>query len=259
MDPAGLDRCAGRLLGKMRRAARRWGLFSSGSRIALGVSGGRDSLALVELMSRLATRWHPRLELAAFHVRVDSRGRGPELSPEIREFIQSRGMPLIEVDPRGDIGTTGLRCFQCSRIRRRSLFEQAEQSGFPTVALGHHADDVVETWLMSLFFSGSGDTLLPVRRYFDGAVTIIRPMIELRRGEIARLARLGGHPPPAPPCPDEDRSRRTRIENALKELRPDERLIRRHLFWAAMRAESIERKPGVSREKGAEHGKLASG
>lgn len=229
------DRCAGRILGKMRRSARRWALFDRGRKIALGLSGGLDSLVLVELMSRMKRQWHPALECVALHVRVDAEGSASVLSPQIRDWVESRGMELIEVDPRQDIPSTGIRCFECSRIRRRSLFEEAEARACPLVALGHHADDVVETWLMSLFYTGSGDSLLPRRDYFDGAVSVIRPMIEIRRSEIERVARLADIPEPAPPCPEEAPGRRAKVAEALRSLRPDEKLVRRHLFWAAMR------------------------
>lgn len=236
------DRCAGRILGKMRRSARHWGLFKGGARIALGLSGGRDSLVMLELMARMRQQWHPPLELLALHVRLDAGGEGPQLPEKIREWVKSRGIDLVEVTPRQEIPEEGLRCFTCSRIRRRSLFEEAEARGCRLVALGHHADDVVETWLMSLLYSGTGDPLPPRRDYFDGAISVIRPMIEIRRPELVRLARLAELPAPVPPCPLEERGRRTKVEAALKSLRPDEKLVRRHLFWAAMRDLDAERK-----------------
>lgn len=229
------DRCAGRILGKMRRITRRWKLFEGGARIALGLSGGRDSLVMLELMARMRQQWHPPLKLIAMHVRLDAGGEGPELPRRISDWVESLDLEMIEVSPRQEIPREGLRCFSCSRIRRRSLFEEAERRGYQLVALGHHADDVVETWLMSLLYSGSGDALPPRRDYFDGAISVIRPMIEIRRAEIARLARLAMLPVPIPPCPLEEGGKRAKVENALRSLRPDEKLVRRQLFWAAMR------------------------
>jgi len=237
MEQKAADRAAGRMLGKMRRSARKWAFFESGTKVALAVSGGLDSLVMVELMSRFGLRWFPRLEMIALHIRLDARGTGENLNPEITEYIRSRGVELVEIDPRQEIPPEEIHCFECSRIRRRSLFEEAEKLGYPVVALGHHADDLVETWLMSLFYSGTPDLLLPMREYFEGAVSVIRPMIELQRRELKRLARLTEIPEPMAPCPLETQGRRESISRALAQLRPDEQRVRRHLFHAALRTE----------------------
>ena len=229
------DRCAGRLLGKMRRSARRWELYEGGSRIALGISGGRDSLVMLELMASMRESWHPPLELTALHIRLDAGGVAGELPSPIHDRARQHKVDIIEIIPESRLLPEKLSCFECSRIRRRTLFEEAASRGFPLVALGHHADDVVETWLMSLFYSGSGDSLPPRRDYFGASISVIRPMIEIRRAEIIRMARLAELPAPAPACPLEDTGKRRKIEEALKCLRPDEKLVRRHLFWTAMR------------------------
>jgi len=230
-----VDRCAGRILGKMRRSARRWKLYEGGSRIAIGLSGGRDSLVLLELMALMREHWHPRLKLLALHLRLNTDGVTVGLPPAIHNWAAHRQIEIIEVIPTDPLPEGKLRCFECSRIRRKTLFQEASVRGFPLLALGHHADDVVETWLMSLFFSGKSDSLPPRRDYFDSTISVIRPMIEIRRAEITRLARLAEVPDPIPACPLEEKGRRRRVKEALRCIRPDEKLVRRHLFWAAMR------------------------
>ncbi len=235
-DPERCRRAAGRLVGKLRRACRRWQLVPTEGGVAVGLSGGRDSLVLLDLMTRAYRSRRPPLTLKALHVRLDADGAGPPLSEETHRWCRQRGVEVDEIEPRIDPGGDGPRdCFSCARIRRRTLLESAEAHGCRVLALGHHADDVVETWLLSLFYNGRAEVLSPRRAYFDGAVTVVRPLLEIRRDEIHRLANLCGLPEPPPPCPREDRARRDRVRAVLGALGRDERLVRRQLFWAAMR------------------------
>jgi tRNA(Ile)-lysidine synthase TilS/MesJ len=134
-----------------------------------------------------------------------------------------------------DVGEP-LECFRCARLRRQALLTAARDRGCSLLALGHHADDVVETWLLSMLFTGTPEVLVPRRSYFDGVVTLVRPAWSTRRDELARLHRLAGAPPAVPPCPREHASRRARVAAMLRVLGRDERLGRRQLFWAAVRA-----------------------
>ncbi len=229
-------RAAGRLAGKLRRACRRWQLLPEGGGVAVGLSGGRDSLALVALLADEVRFRKPQLALTALHVHLDAGEVGAPLPEGTRRWCEERGVRVRVVEPRlgpGDPAPTD--CFGCARIRRRALLEAAETAGCRVLALGHHADDVVETWLLSLFYTGRAEVLAPRRSYFDGAVELVRPLIELRRAEIHRLARLCGFPAPPAPCPHQDAARRDRVRAVLAALGRDERTVRRHLYWAAMR------------------------
>ena len=232
------QKATGRLAGKVRRACRRWGLLPAGEPLGVAVSGGADSLVLAELLRGLA-RGHPGgLELVAFHVALDGRGPTAGLDPQVGRWLERCGIPVKVLAPRFDGGHEAPEgCFACARIRRRTLLEGADAEGVRYLALGHHADDVVETWLMSLFFTGTPETLAPKRSYFGGAVTVGRPLYELRRREIARMARLCSLPVIASRCPVETAgTRREMVRRALQTLGTDERLVRRQLFWAAVRS-----------------------
>ena len=202
----------------------------------MAISGGLDSLVMAYLVGEHNRRLQRPLELLALHVRVDGDGAAAGLPDAIREWLESRSLELIEVEPRLDIPETeGMECFSCARIRRRSLLETADARGASHVALGHHADDVVETWLMSLMFSGTAETMPPVRTYFGGTVTVVRPLYELKKGELARLARLADLPEPAPPCTMERSAKRNKVRTVLASLGRDQSLVRRQLYWAAVK------------------------
>ena len=202
----------------------------------MAISGGLDSLAMAYLVSEHNRRLKKPMDLLALHVRVDGDGETSGLSDAIRKWLDFRGLELIEVVPRIDISETGrLDCFSCARIRRRSLLETADARGASHVALGHHADDVVETWLMSLMFSGTAETIPPVRSYFGGAVTVVRPLYELKKQEIVRLARLADLPEAVSPCTMERDAKRSKIRKVLGALGRDQSLVRRQLYWAAVR------------------------
>ena len=134
-------------------------------------------------------------------------------------------------------------CFACSRARRRTLLEAAEGLGSNLVALGHHADDVVETWLLALFYTGTAEVIPPLRSYFEGAVTVVRPLYELRRRELQRLARLAGMPAPMGGCVREEEARRGKIRAALASFGRDQDVVRRQLYWAIVRQVGTDSDP----------------
>jgi tRNA 2-thiocytidine biosynthesis protein TtcA len=231
-----LDRCAGRLSGKLRRTARRWPVLPEGESLMLAVSGGVDSLAMAYLVGEHNRRLRKALELSAIHVRLDANGATDGLPEATVRWLGSLGIELLEVEGRLDgSDVLPLDCFACARARRRTLLETADSRGVNFVALGHHADDVVETWLLSLMYTGTPELISPVRAYFDGAVTVVRPLYELQRRELSRLARLAGFPEPVARCRHEDEARREKVRKALSALGRDQGLVRRQLYWAAVR------------------------
>ncbi|NOZ93168.1 MAG: hypothetical protein GXP47_00295 [Acidobacteria bacterium] len=236
-DPGRCQRAAGRLLGKLRRTCRRWDLLPRGGNLGIAVSGGADSLVLVELLRRLTPVLEHPPELVAFHVALDGNGITAGLGDAVRRWLDDLGIPLHTVPPRFDASeTVPATCFQCARIRRRTLLEAADSHGVHHLALGHHADDAVETWLMSLFYTGTPEAMAPRRSYFGGAVTLVRPLFEIRRQEIARVARLCGLPVTASRCPVEAAgTKRDAIRRSLAALGRDQRRVRRQLFWALVR------------------------
>jgi tRNA 2-thiocytidine biosynthesis protein TtcA len=205
--------------------------------VAVGVSGGRDSLALLYLLTLFnRTTRHP-LDLVGLHVALDASGPTSGVDAEVARWCSEIGVPLAEVRPRLDPAESfPLDCFRCGRVRRRTLLEAADERGCRTLALGHHADDVVETWLLGLCYTGTAEALPPRRAYFDGVVHLVRPLFEIRQNEVHRLARLTEMPTPSDACSREPEARRGRIRDVLRAFGGDQRLVRRQLYWAAVRS-----------------------
>jgi tRNA(Ile)-lysidine synthase TilS/MesJ len=236
MPKTDLDRCVGRLSGKLRRTARRWLVLPEGERLVLALSGGTDSLAMAYLVGEHNRHLQDPLEISGVHVRLDAGGVTQSLPRAIHRWLERRGVEVLEVEARLDgCEKLPLDCFACARARRRTLLEFADARDASVVALGHHADDVVETWLLSLMYTGTAEVFPAVRSYFDGAVTVVRPLYELRRSELLRLARLADFPEPVARCRLEDEARRERVRKALSALGSDQNLVRRQLYWAAVR------------------------
>lgn len=231
------ERCLGRLLGKVKRTCRRWALLPSGVPIALGVSGGTDSLALVTLVTALNRTLREPHPVIGIHVRVDADGLAPVLPEASTSWCAEQGVEVVEVEPRLEARETPpLGCFECARVRRRTLLEEADRRGYRLVALGHHGDDVVETYLLTLFYTGRAEGMGARRDYFDGTVTVVRPLYELRKSELERLTRLAEAPVATSSCRrDQEEASRERIRRALAAMGSDQRRVRRQLFWAAER------------------------
>jgi len=225
------------LLGKMRRAIRRWNMLVEGEPVAIGISGGHDSLALVTLLAAHNASLRVPHALRGLHVRLTADATEP-LPEATAAWCRAVGVEVDEVTARLDPAEAmPMGCYRCATVRRRALLEAADARGCRALALGHHADDVVETFLLGLFYTGTGGALPPVRSYFSGAVRVIRPMVEIRRAEIGRLAARAGFPSPPAACSREgdDDARRGRVQKVLRALGHDEGRVRRQLFWAAVR------------------------
>ena len=230
------DKNAFWLMKDFRRAIREFGMLRPGDRVAVAVSGGKDSLTLLNLLRLLQQDPREQIELVAIHVIGDSRGalEHPHL-PLVEHLAQSvvhyAVVPLRL--PEGE--PLPLNCHRCSWNRRRTLFEAAREQGCSVIALGHHADDIAQTTLLNLSYHGKLEAIAPVREYFGGEIRVIRPLCLLEESEIRRYARSAGFPEPPPACPQEDHSRRQMVRNWLRETGRDARRIKANLMQAGLR------------------------
>jgi tRNA 2-thiocytidine biosynthesis protein TtcA len=135
----------------------------------------------------------------------------------IDAFYDEIGIPLHRI--RTCIAPPTFRkkvsCYTCARNRKRILFTEAKRVGARVIALGHHMDDIARTTLMNMFFHGEFATMMPVQPFFSGAVSIIRPMCEVRESEIARVAKALGLPGAPNRCPNSATNRRGLMKEIL--------------------------------------------
>jgi len=219
------------LLKAVNRAVREFKLIEDGDRIAVGVSGGKDSRVLLDLLVR-GVDIPGTYEVVAVH--IDGAGVGlpaldPSLVPWFREVGVEYEIAPLEV-PEDEL--LPMDCFRCSWNRRKALFFAADRMGCNKVAFGHHADDAAVTTLMSLMYKGKLETMEPSLDFFSGRFTVIRPLIYVTEGVIARYARARGWVfSPEQACPREADARRVHFEQFLATFSAKERAQFRANLW----------------------------
>lgn len=223
-----------RLRHKFHKTAAEYNLIEEGDRILIAVSGGKDSLALLELMAARARVLKPRFSVVAAHVVMTNIPYQTD-TQYLTDFAQSLGveMHIVEAsfDATGD--TRKSPCFLCSWNRRKALFETAKSLGCNKIALGHHQDDVLVTLLMNMTFQGAFSTMPPALKMDKFDMTIIRPLCRIEEKEITRLAELHDYRKQDKNCPHEHTSNRTRMAQVLatlEALNPEAR----YNLWGSM-------------------------
>ena len=211
-----------------------YGLIEEGDKILIGLSGGKDSLALVELLGKRARIYKPRFSVIAVHVVMKNIPYQSDIE-YLKTYCESFGVPFVQYETSFD-PTTDTRkspCFLCSWNRRKALFTVAKEQGCNKIALGHHMDDILETLLMNITFQGAFGTMPPrlVMRKFD--MTIIRPMCLVHESDLSDMARVRGYRRQIKNCPYESQSNRSDMKEVLKsleKLNPEAR----YSLWGSM-------------------------
>lgn len=211
-----------------------YGLIEDGDRILIGLSGGKDSLALLELLGRRSKIHKPKFSVVAAHVVMKNIPYESDRE-YLKNYADSFGVPFVSYETEFDASTDSRKspCFLCSWNRRKALFTLAKELGCNKIALGHHMDDILQTLLMNLTFQGAFSTMPPklVMKKFD--MTIIRPMCLVHEADLVELARVRGYRKQVKNCPHERESHRSdmkRVLQSLEEMNPEAR----YSLWASM-------------------------
>jgi tRNA 2-thiocytidine biosynthesis protein TtcA len=230
------DRVAFFLLKPVARACKEFDLLAEGDRVAVAVSGGKDSRVLLDLLLRYGERVPFSYDLVALHVVGTSAGfpdLRPELDPWFRELGVAYHFAPLELPPEEPLP---LDCHRCTWNRRKVLFTAAVELGCNKLAFGHHADDAAATTLLSLMYGGRLETMLPRREFFDDRVIVIRPLIYVPEKELTRYARAAAFPDPPSLCPQGLTSKRAQVKTLLRHFGRDQKQIRNNLWRAARQA-----------------------
>ncbi|WP_278504040.1 ATP-binding protein [Phocaeicola barnesiae] len=196
-----------------------YGLIEEGDKILVGLSGGKDSLAMLELLARRSRIYKPRFSVVAVHVVMTNIAYESDMD-YLRTYAEGLGVPFVRYETSFDPSTDNRKspCFLCSWNRRKALFTVAKERGCNKIALGHHMDDILETLLMNMTFQGAFSTMPPrlVMRKFD--MTIIRPMCLVHESDLVEMAALRGYRKQIKNCPYEKDSHRSEMKDVLKRL-----------------------------------------
>lgn len=202
---------------RFHKACADYSLIEDGDHILIGLSGGKDSLLLTELLGRRAKIYKPRFQVTALHVRVKERDYQTDLS-YLESFCQEAGVPLLVRDT--EIGeATKSPCFLCAWYRRKTLFNVAQELGCNKIALGHHRDDVIETLLMNLIYQGTFATMPPILQLDKMPIRIIRPLCLIDEADIKAYAQQQGYQKQNKLCPFEHVSSREKVKGLLAQIK----------------------------------------
>ena len=220
-----------RVLGK---ALHRYDMISNGDRIVVGLSGGKDSLTLMWMLHERLSRIPIEYEL--FPVFVDP-GFQEGFGPELEQYGRDQGYRIrVAYTQNGIVAHSSENrenpCFLCSRLRRKRLFEIADELNCNKLALGHNKDDIIETLFMNMCYAGEISTMKPSQRFFEGRFTLIRPLAYADEDSIRRFARSMDFPEFTNPCPTSGVSKRQEVKTMLKQLYRSNRKIKGNIFRA---------------------------
>jgi tRNA(Ile)-lysidine synthase TilS/MesJ len=205
-----------RLESTFRKALFDYKMLEETSKVAIALSGGKDSLSLLLLMKAISGRGFPQLELHAIHVSGEfSCGAGVNEN-YLRSVCKQLEINFICCESTQKLET--LECYSCSRERRRLLFEAAKKTGATTIAFGHHRDDNAQTLLMNLLHKAEFAGNLPKLKMHDYGITLIRPLIYMAEQDIRTFAQQQGFARILCRCPVGQNSMRKKVDQLLNEI-----------------------------------------
>lgn len=225
----------------MRSACQQYDMIKDGDRIAVGVSGGKDSMALLAAMANLRIFYPAKFELVA--ITLDPRFGGEDADySEIEELCKRLDVEYIIkrtqlAEVIFDIRKESNPCSLCARMRRGALHDAAKAAGCNKIALGHHLDDVAETFIMNLFNGGTLDCFMPVTYLSRKDIYMIRPMIFARESDCARVARKENLPVVKSKCPADGTTERQEVKEFLSSLEKKYGNVREKILGAMQRKE----------------------
>ena len=226
-----------RMMGLMRRCIDDYRMIEPNDKIAVGVSGGKDSLTLLALLAALREYYPQPYDLTA--ITIDMGLPGMDFAP-VEDFCARLGLPYRRVSTQ--IGPIIFEyrkeknpCSMCAKMRRGALNQALLEQGFHKVALGHHYDDAVETFLMSLLFEGRLSCFQPVTYLDRSGVTQIRPMLYLTESMMRNFAAEQQLPVVHNVCPSDKHTKRQEIKDLIVTLSATYPDLKNRVFGAMQR------------------------
>lgn len=227
------------ILGYIRKAVNDFGMIEDGDKVAVGLSGGKDSILLLLSLARLRTFYPKKFELIAITLDMGLSGFDTTYleklckDNDVEYIVEETQIAEIVFDVRQEKNP----CSLCANLRRGILYDTAKKLGCNKVALGHHVDDVMETFLMSLLYEGRVNTFLPVTYLSRKDITMIRPMVYVPESEILHLMKKYELQTVKTKCPIDGETKRQYMKDLIRKLEKENTGVRESLFGAICRSE----------------------
>jgi len=209
-------------------------MLSDGDKIAVAVSGGKDSLTLLRVLNDRRSFVPIKYELLAVHIDM---GYPKSIAKQLEKYFKKIGVNyhIEKIDIFKKTKKKDIDCFWCSWNRRKALFETAGRFGITKVALGHHMDDITETMLLNLFFHGEISAMSPKQELFKGKIILLRPLAYVEEYMIVKFVKEAGFPDYHCVCPNSmvsNRARMGRIIAGIKKVCPD---VKKNIYRSLQR------------------------
>ena len=227
------------MLSLLRKGISKYKLIKDGDKIAVGVSGGKDSVTLLKLLAEYKRFSPERFELVAITIDLNFSNSNCDYS-SIKSLCDELGVEyVVEKTDIGqivfDVRKESNPCALCSKMRKGALNNVAKERGCNKVAIGHHADDLVDTLMLSLFYEGRLSTFAP-KSYFDKMeLTLIRPMIMIKEADVLSYSKT--LPIINSCCPANKRTKREDVKDIIKAIGKDIPNVREMMFTALIHPE----------------------
>ena len=201
---------------KVGKAINNYEMIKSGDRVLVAVSGGKDSLVLLDSLWRRLKIIPVKYELFAIHIKL--KGLSYQIDNElIEKFCSDKDIDLQIYEEEVDVSLSSKTpCFICSHTRRKLLFELASKMNCNRLAFGHHMDDAVETLLMNMMYQSNISSIPAKVSMFDGEFDLIRPLIKVRDKETKKYSEIFNYPKMKSLCAFEDKTKR-KVTNSIME------------------------------------------
>lgn len=227
------------MLSKMHKGIAAYKMIKDGDKIAVGISGGKDSLLLLKLLAEYKRFSPEKFDLIAISVDLRFNDKDGDYTA-IQDFCDKLEVPLfIERTEIGqivfDVRKEKSPCALCSKMRKGALYDAAKREGANKVALGHHADDLIDTFILSLLYEGRLSTFAP-KSYLDRTeLTLIRPMIFIEEMDVKSFINL--LPVKKSCCPANDNTKREYAKQLVSLIGKDVKNVREMIFTALIHPE----------------------
>jgi len=231
-----------KIVGTLRRACKKYPLIKEGDHIAVGVSGGADSLVLLTALAEFKKYSPVNFSLSAITIDMGFAGAGiddnsPEANKKLTSYISELGAPYYIIPT--SIASTVFKerkesnpCALCSKIRRGALCSKCKEISANKLALAHHAEDILETFFLSFIYEGRLSTLQPYSYMERADITLIRPFIYVKEADIKGAARRYNMPVAPNPCPQDTHTKREYMKQLLRSIQKDIPFAKEHMLSA---------------------------